>query len=95
MQTYYNDIKNENISNKELAEELRKPIIRKFNKRELHSSFIDNILGADLADIQLINAFNEGVLFLLCVIHIFSKDAWFFHLKDKKEITITNAFQKI
>ena len=43
-------IKNENISNKELAEELHKPIIRKFNKRKVHSSFIDNIWGADLAD---------------------------------------------
>ena len=42
--------KNENISNKELAEELHKPIIRKFNKRQVHSPFIDNILGADLAD---------------------------------------------
>ena len=38
-------IKNEFISNKELAEELRKPITRftKFNKRNVHSSFIDNI----------------------------------------------------
>ena len=39
-------IKNEHISNKKLAEELRKPIIRKFNKRKLHSPFIDNIWGA-------------------------------------------------
>ena len=29
-------IKYENISNKELAEELRKPIIRKFEKRKVH-----------------------------------------------------------
>ena len=36
-------IKNEIISNKELAEKLHKPIIRKFNKRKVHSSFIDNI----------------------------------------------------
>ena len=36
-------IKNENISNKELAEELHKPIIRKFKKRKLHSTFIDSI----------------------------------------------------
>ena len=42
--------KNENISNRELAEELHKPIIRKFNKRKIHSIFIDNIWGADLAD---------------------------------------------
>ena len=36
-------IKNENISNKKLAEELHKPIIRKFKKRKVHSSVIDNI----------------------------------------------------
>ena len=47
------NIKNENISNKELAEELHKPIIRKFNKRKVHSLFIENIWGADLADMQL------------------------------------------
>ena len=43
-------IKNENISNKELAEELHKPIIRKFKKSKVHSSFMDNIWGTDLTD---------------------------------------------
>ena len=33
--------------------------------------------------------------FLLCVIDIFSKYAWVTPLKDKKDITITNAFQNI
>ena len=47
-----------NISNKELAEELNKPIIRKFNKRKVQSPFIDNIWGTDLADMQLISKFN-------------------------------------
>ena len=47
------NIKNENIPNKELAEELHKPIIRKFNKRKVHSLFIENIWGADLVDMQL------------------------------------------
>ena len=44
---------NENISNNELAEELHKPIIRKFKKRELQSPFNDNIWGDDLADMQI------------------------------------------
>ena len=66
-------IKNENISNKKLAEELHKPIIRKLKKRKVHSSFIDNIWGADLADMQLLSKFNTGICFLLCVIDIFSK----------------------
>ena len=88
-------VKNEIISNKELAEELHKPIIRKSNKRKVHSPFIDNIWGADLADKQLTSKFKKGFRFLLCVIDIYSKYAWVIPLKDKKEITITNGFQKI
>ena len=34
-------VKNENISNKRLAEELRKSVITKFNKRKIQSLFID------------------------------------------------------
>ena len=37
------------MSNKDLTEELCKPIITRFNKTKLHSSFIDNIWIADLA----------------------------------------------
>ena len=44
---------------------------------------------------QLISKFNKGFRFLLCVIDIFSKYAWFVILKDKKGMTIVNAFQKI
>ena len=43
-------VKNEIISNKQLAEELRNPIIRKFEKRKAHSPCIDNIWSAYLAD---------------------------------------------
>ena len=43
---------------------------------------------------QLISTFNTGFRFLLCVIDIFSKHAWVTSLKDKKGITITNAFKK-
>ena len=58
-------IKNKIISNKELAEELQKPIIRKFKKRKIHSTFMDNIWGADLADVQLMSKFYKGFRFLL------------------------------
>ena len=44
--------------NQQLAEELHKPIIRKFKKRKVYSLFKNNICGADLADIQLISKFN-------------------------------------
>ena len=44
---------------------------------------------------QLISKFSKRFRFLLCVIDIYSKYAWVITFKDKKEITITNAFQKI
>ena len=47
-----------------LADKLRKPIIRKFNKRKVYSSFKDNIWGADLADMQLLSKFNKGIKYL-------------------------------
>ena len=73
---------------------MHKPIIRKFNKIKVQSLFIDNVWGADLADMQLISEFNKGFRFLLRVIDIYSKYAWVIPLKDKKRTTITNTFQK-
>ena len=52
-------------------------------------------MGADLADMQLISKFNKGFRFLLCVIDIFIKYAWVIPLKDKKGVSIVNAFQSI
>ena len=43
----------------------------------------------------LIMKFNKSFRFLLCVIDIFSKYTWVVSLKDKKDISIVNAFQKI
>ena len=42
---------------------------------------------------QLISKFNKGIRFLLFVIDIFSKYTWVIPFKDKKCITITNAFK--
>ena len=81
--------------NEQLAEELHKPFIRTFKKREVYSAFKDNIWAADLADMQLISKFNKGFRFLLCVIDIYSKYAWIVPLKDKKSVSIVNAFQSI
>ena len=48
-------LKNEVVQNKEFAEELHKPIIRKFVKRRVHSSFISSIQGADHYQANLVN----------------------------------------
>ena len=78
--------------NEQLAKELHKPIIRKFKKRRVYSGLRDNIWGADLADMQLISNFDKGFRLLLCAIDIFSKYAWVVPSKDKKGISIVNAF---
>ena len=67
-------IKNENIFNKEVAGDSDKRITRNFNKSKVHSIFIDNIWGADLAGVQLISKFSKGFRLLLCV------DIWHWHL---------------
>ena len=79
----------------QLAEELHKPILKKFEKRKVHAAFKDNIWGVDLADMQLLSRCNKGIRFLLCVIYIFSKYAWVVPLKDKKGVSIVTAFQSI
>ena len=61
-------------------------------KRKLKSPLIGNIWGADLGNMQLISKFNKRLRFLLCVIDF--KYAWVSPLKNKKVLTITNAFQK-
>ena len=78
-----------------LADELHKPIIRKFNKRKVYSQFKDNIWGVYLADMQSLSRKNKGIKYLLCVIDLYSKYAFVIPLKDKKGISIVNAFDKI
>ena len=50
--------------NEQLAEELHKPIIKKFKRRKVYSAFKDNIWGSDLANMQLTSKFNKGFRFL-------------------------------
>ena len=84
-------VKNENMSNIELAEQLYRPIIIKLENRKAHSSFI---YSADLAFMQLISKFNKGILILLYVIDIFSKYAWVIPLKDKKALLLQTLSKK-
>ena len=64
-------VKNEIMQNKKLDEELHKPIIKKFEKRKVQSSFIINIWDVDLADMQLLSKFDKGIPFFLFVLLIF------------------------
>ena len=72
------------LQKEQLAEELHKPIIKKFKRRKVYSALKDNIWSAELVDMQLISKYNKGIRFLLCVIDIFCKYAWVIPLKEKR-----------
>ena len=78
-----------------MAGELHKPVIKKSNKRKVYSQFQDNIWGVDLADMQSLSKKNKSIKYLLCAIDLFSKYEFVVPLKDKKVISIVDAFNKI
>ena len=84
-------VKSENKENQQLANELHKPIIRKFKKRKVYPSFKDNTWDVDLADMQLVSKYSKGIRYILCAIDIFSKYPWVVPLKDKKGSTIVSS----
>ena len=86
-------IKNEINENQQLVNELHNPIIRKFKKRKMYSSFKDNILGADLADMQLIKNTTKE-LDIFCVLLICQQICFCCSFERQKGITTANAFQK-
>ena len=86
-------IKNKIKKNQQLANKLHKPIIRKFKKRKVYSSFKENIWGVDLADMPLISKCNKGIRYLLCAIDLLSKYAFIVPLKDKKELLLLMHFK--
>ena len=61
--------------NIELAQELHKPLIKKFKIRKVCSKFKDNICAGDLAETESLSSFNCGVKYLLFVIDVFIKFA--------------------
>ena len=78
-----------------LAEELHKPIRRKFKRRRVLVSGIDKIWAADLVDMQAFSKFNGGVKYLLAVIDVLSKYGWLISLKDKTGKSVASALKTI
>ena len=70
-------------------------LLKNLKKRKVYSQFKDNIWRGDLAHRQSLSRKNKGIKYLLCAIDLFSKYAFVVPLKDKKRISIVNAFNKI
>ena len=78
----------------QLAEELHKPAIRKFQTRRVYVNGIDKIWAADLVDMQAFSKYNKGVKYLLTVVDIFSKYGWLIPLKNKTRTEVVGALQR-
>ncbi len=78
-----------------LADELHKPVRRKFQRRRVIMKRIDQIWSADLVDMQWNSRQNKGYKYLLNIIDLFSKYAWSVPIKDKTGKSITEAFTKV
>ena len=79
----------------QLADELHKPIRRKFKTRRVISNGIDEIWCSDLVEMQQFSKWNKGYRYLLMILDVFSKYGWIAPLKDKKGETVTQAFKTI
>ena len=76
-----------------LADELHKPVIKKFNKRKVYSQFKDNIWEVDLADMQSLSRKNKDIKYLLCVIDLFSTYAFVVPLRDKELVLLMHLIK--
>ena len=82
------------IVNEQLAEELHKPVIKKFKRSKVSARFKGNIWAVDLAEIESLSSKNKNVKYLLCVTDLFTRYEWVKPLRSKAK-TVLDAFIEI
>ena len=78
-----------------MADELDKPIRKKFPKRHVYASGVDANWAADLVEMQAFARQNKGYKYILMIIDIFSKYGWASPLKNKTGVEVARAFQQL
>ena len=79
----------------ELADELHKPIRRKFQKRLVFAKNVDDIWAADLVEMQPLAKFNNGYKYILMIIDVFSKYGWAVPIKTKTGLAVSTALKTV
>ena len=79
----------------QLANELHKPVRRRFDKRSVFAKQVDDIWAADLVDMSPFFRSNKGYKYLLTVIDVYSKYGWIVPLKTKTGKEVAQAFRKL
>ena len=78
-----------------MANELHKPVRKKFLKRFVFVRHVDDIWGADLVELPTLSKKNSGFRYILMVIDIFSKFGWSVPLKTKTGKEVASALRTI
>ena len=74
---------------------LHKPARKRFKRNRVKVFAMDSQWEADLVDMSSLSHQNKGYRFLLTCIDVLSKYAWVIPLKDKRGVTLVEAFKKI
>ena len=78
-----------------LADELYKPVTRKYQRRRVNVKGVEEIWAADLIDMQAFSKDNNGIKYLLTLIDVFSKFVWIVPLKRKPGEEVADKFSRI
>ena len=78
-----------------MANELHKPVRKKFLKRFVFVRHVDDIWGADLVELPTLSKKNSGFRYILMVIDVFSKYGWGVPLKTKTGKEVASALRTI
>ena len=79
----------------QLAEELHRPVRKRFPKRYVFVRNVDDIYGADLVDMRALAKQNQNFRYILMVIDVFSKFGWAIPLKTKTGVVVSEALGRI
>lgn len=77
------------------AKEVHHQVKRKFPRRQVVVTGLDEIWAMDLASMESFSGDNDGYRYILCVIDVFSKFAWCIPLKNKTGQSILTSVQSI
>ena len=83
-----------NFTMEDLSNELNKPTINKFDRQKVIGNRINEIHSTDLVDMSQYSKMNRGYKYIFTDIDVFSKIAYAFPLKSKKNTRYKSLFSK-
>ena len=74
---------------------LHRPVKRKFRRRRVYAKHVNDVIQADLLDLQSLAKFNDGYRFVLVVIDVFGKKGYGQPIRSKSAKHVTPSLESI